>query len=232
VTNIDQTEVDKFNQIAHLWWDKAGDFAPLHLMNPTRVNYIAEHANGLFDKAVLDVGCGGGILSEALCKQNAKVTGIDAAPDSIEVAKLHAKESGLAIDYRHITVEPFAQQASQQFDIVTCLEMLEHVPDPESVIQSCCELVKPGGFLFASTLNRSIKGYLLGIVAAEYLLNIVPKGTHDYEKFLRPSELVRLIEKYGLKVTKLNGIHFNPLTKSFKVNSDPGVNYILCAQKL
>ncbi|MCU4674486.1 bifunctional 2-polyprenyl-6-hydroxyphenol methylase/3-demethylubiquinol 3-O-methyltransferase UbiG [Catenovulum sp. 2E275] len=232
MSNIDQTEVDKFNQIAHLWWDLNGEFAPLHLMNPTRVNYIAEHAGGLFGKQVLDVGCGGGILSEALAKQGAQVTGLDAAPDSIDVAKLHAKADGLHIDYLHTTIEPYAQTHPAQFDIVTCLEMLEHVPDPKSVIQACCELVKPGGYLFASTLNRSAKGYLLGIVAAEYLLNIVPKGTHDFNKFLRPSELINMIEACGLKVTKLNGIHFNPLTKSFKVNSDPGVNYILCAQKI
>ncbi|WAJ71424.1 bifunctional 2-polyprenyl-6-hydroxyphenol methylase/3-demethylubiquinol 3-O-methyltransferase UbiG [Catenovulum adriaticum] len=232
MNNIDPLEIEKFNQIAQHWWDLSGDFAPLHQMNPTRVNYIAELAQPLFDKKILDVGCGGGILAEALAKQGAHVTAIDAAPDSIKVAQLHAKSEQLDINYQHTSVEPFAEQYQAQFDVVTCLEMLEHVPDPASVIEACCKLVKPGGYLFCSTLNRSVKGYLLGIVAAEYLLNIVPKGTHDYKKFLRPSELINMIELQGLKVSRVNGIHFNPLLKSFKINSDPGVNYILCAQKI
>lgn len=232
MTNIDQSEVDKFNNSAGYWWDLNGEFEPLHLMNPTRVDFIQNHTNGVANKSVLDIGCGGGILSEALANAGANVTGVDAAPQSIQVAQLHAKTENLNINYINSTIEPYAAETDEQFDVVTCLEMLEHVPDPASVITAACELVKPNGFLFASTLNRNLKSLALGVIAAEYILNIVPKGTHDYQKFIRPSELIGMIEANGFKVKVIQGIHYNPINKSFKMNSDVSVNYILCAQKI
>lgn len=229
--NLDPQEVDKFNKLADKWWDREGEFAPLHQMNPHRVDYIDARCGGLFDKKVLDIGCGGGILSEALSQRQAHVCGIDLAPQSLQVARQHAEESQLFIDYQQITAEAFAEKNAASFDVVCCLEMLEHVPDPESIIQAACKLLKPGGYLFASTLNRSAKSYALAIVAAEHVLRLVPTGTHQWSKFIRPSELVAMIEKQQCRVNNISGIQYNPLFKTFKFNQDPSVNYILCAQK-
>lgn len=229
--NIDYEEVAKFDDIAETWWDLDGDFAPLHRINPTRLDYIGSQCNGLFDKTALDVGCGGGILAESMAKEGALVSGIDAAENAIQVARLHAKSEQVAVDYIHTTAEPFAQSHAQQFEIVTCMEMLEHVPDPESVVAACCSLVQPGGKLFMSTLNRNLRAYLLGVVAAEYLLNLVPKGTHDHNKFIRPSELITMIERQGLIVRDIKGLHYNPLSQSAWLNQKPDVNYLLMAEK-
>ncbi len=230
-TNSDPTEVAKFNDIAHNWWDTEQEFAPLHHINPCRLDFIQQQSEGLFDKSVLDVGCGGGILSFSMAKQGAKVTGIDAAPEAIKVAQLHAKVEKMDINFINTLAEPFTQENNADFDVVTCMEMLEHVPDPESVIKACCALVKPGGKLFVSTLNKTLRSYLLGIVTAENILNIVPKGTHQHDKFIKPSSLIRMIENNGLKVKKAVGMHYNPLTKSAKLNNDLAVNYILYAEK-
>ena len=200
-------------------------------MNPTRLNYISQGSDGLFDKAVLDVGCGGGILAESMAKLGANVIGIDMAQESLDVAKLHALESKVEkVEYQKITVEELASQRPGSFDVITCMEMLEHVPDPQSIIRACVKLVKPGGQLFFSTLNRTHKSYLLAIVAAERLLNLVPKGTHQHEKFIRPSELIRFIDNCDARCIDAIGIHYNPFTEQFKINDDLSVNYILHCQ--
>ncbi|EWH08891.1 bifunctional 3-demethylubiquinone-9 3-methyltransferase/ 2-octaprenyl-6-hydroxy phenol methylase [Catenovulum agarivorans DS-2] len=232
MSNIDPTEIEKFNAIAARWWDLSGEFSPLHKMNPYRIKYIEDNVGGLFDKTVLDVGSGGGILAEALAQRGATVTGLEPAPQSVEVAIEHAQQSQLDIDYHQGVIEDFAIDRAETFDIVTCLEMLEHVPDPASILTAAISTLKPGGYLFVSTLNRSLRGYLLGILAAEYLLNIVPKGTHEHNKFLKPSEVIGMIEQNDCKVQKANGIHFNPITQNFSINNDLAVNYILCAKKL
>jgi len=232
-SNVDQQEIEKFAALAQSWWDLSGEFKPLHLMNPTRLNYIASQSNGLFGKEVVDIGCGGGILAESMAKLGAKVLGADMAQESLNVAKLHALESGVDnVDYQKITVEELAQQRPHAFDIVTCMEMLEHVPNPESVIAACIKLVKPGGQLFFSTLNRSHKAYLLAIIGAEHVLRLVPKGTHDHKKFIRPSELIRFCDTHGAQCIDAIGVHYNPLTEQFKVNNDLSVNYILHCQPL
>lgn len=188
MSNVDQNEIAKFEKMAQSWWDPQGDFKPIHLLNPYRLNYIAEKANGLFGKKVLDVGCGGGILSEAMAKMGASVTGLDMTTEPLNIAKQHAEQNGLEIDYQQITIEDFVtqQQAenAEKFDVITCMEMLEHVPDPLSIIQSCQQLLKPNGVLFLATINRTFKAYALVVVGAEYVLNLVPKGTHEYEKFI------------------------------------------------
>ena len=232
MSNIDPTEIEKFNAIADKWWDLDGEFAPLHKMNPYRVQYIEDCASGLFGKNILDVGSGGGILAEALAQRGGQVTGLEPAPQSVEVAMHHAQESALSINYHQGLIEDFAPEHFETFDIVTSLEMLEHVPDPASILQAAISTLKPGGYLFVSTLNRTLRSYLLGIVAAEYVLNLVPKGTHEHDKFLKPSEVIGMIEQYNCKVKNANGIHFNPLTQKFSINNDLAVNYILCAQKL
>ncbi|AWB68931.1 bifunctional 3-demethylubiquinol 3-O-methyltransferase/2-polyprenyl-6-hydroxyphenol methylase [Saccharobesus litoralis] len=229
--NVDHQEVAKFDEIAHNWWDKEQEFAPLHNINPCRVNFIQHYTNGIFGRTVLDIGCGGGILTTELAKQGAKVTGIDAASQAIGVAKLQAKAEQLNIDYFNTYAEPFAEQNSNKFDVVTCMEMLEHVPEPESVIRSACQMLKPGGDLFCSTLNKTIRSFLLGIVAAEHILNLVPKGTHEHSKFIRPADLIAMIERQGLKVRVVKGLHYNPLTKDASLNDDLAVNYILHATK-
>ena len=189
VTNVDPQEIDKFSQLASRWWDPEGEFKPLHLINPLRLDFINQNTQGLFGKSVIDIGCGGGILAESMAKAGAEVTGLDMAQASLEVATLHGLESGAKVDYVCSTAEDFAAENAGKFDVVTCMEMLEHVPDPASVVSACAALAKPGGHVFFSTLNRNIKSYLMGIVGAEYVLRLVPKGTHDHSKFLKPSEL-------------------------------------------
>ncbi len=229
--NIDQAELAKFDALASSWWDTAGQSKPLHDINPLRLQFIQQHCD-LSGRQVLDVGCGGGILSESLAKLGAHVTGIDMGKQPLNIARLHALEAGLKIDYQHSTVETMAERSPQQFDIVTCMEMLEHVPDPISVINACATLVKPEGYVFFSTLNRHPKAYLLAILGAEYILNMLPKGTHDYRRFIRPSELAAWCRQAGLQVQALCGIHYNPLTKKFALGQDIKVNYLLMARSV
>lgn len=230
--NVNLDEIAKFEQVAHQWWDLHGDFKPLHQINPLRRQFIIQHVNDLFEKQCIDVGCGGGILSESLAQLGAKVTGIDMGEEPLNVAKLHALESGLDIHYQQITAEQKAQLNTESFDVVTCMEMLEHVPSPESVINACAKLVKPGGYVFFSTLNKTIKSYLLAIVAAEKLLKLVPNGTHDHDKFIKPSTLIQWAEAAGLKCIDATGIHYNPLTENHKLAPGLDVNYLLCCQKI
>ncbi|WP_086479179.1 bifunctional 2-polyprenyl-6-hydroxyphenol methylase/3-demethylubiquinol 3-O-methyltransferase UbiG [Oceanospirillum sanctuarii] len=225
--NVDFSEVAKFEALASRWWDRESEFKPLHDINPLRLNFIDERA-GLAGKKVLDVGCGGGILSESMAQRGADVSGIDMGEAPLSVAKLHQLESGLNINYRRITAEELADQEPEQYDVVTCLEMLEHVPEPAKVIAACARLVKPGGQVFFSTINRNPKAYLFAIVGAEYLLKMLPKGTHDFSKFIRPSELGSWTRAAGLKNGDLTGMTYNPLTKHYKLDSkDVTVNYLL-----
>ncbi|MFL9711548.1 bifunctional 2-polyprenyl-6-hydroxyphenol methylase/3-demethylubiquinol 3-O-methyltransferase UbiG [Methylobacillus sp. Pita1] len=224
--NVDQAELQKFAELAHKWWDKNSEFKPLHEINPLRLNYIDEHA-GLAGKRVLDVGCGGGILSESMSERGADVTGIDLGEKALKVAQLHQYESGAKVDYRLISVEDLAQEAPESFDVVTCMEMLEHVPDPAAVVLACARLVKPGGKVFFSTINRNPKAYLFAVLGAEYVLNLLPRGTHEYEKFIKPSELAGWARAAGLDVIASKGMGYNPLTKHYKLNDDISVNYIL-----
>ena len=228
--NVDPSEVAKFENLASRWWDPESEFKPLHDINPLRVNYIDKYAK-LAEKSVIDVGCGGGILSEAMARRSARVTGIDAGEAPLSVAKLHKLESQVDVDYRQITPEALAEEAPAQFDVVTCLEMLEHVPEPPSVIKACARLVKPGGHLFFSTINRNPKSYLFAIVGAEYILNLLPKGTHDFAKFIRPSELSQWCRDAGLTVKDITGMTYNPLFKSYKLGRDIDVNYLVYATK-
>lgn len=225
--NADPMELEKFSQLAHRWWDPNSEFKPLHEINPLRLDYIDQVSGGLQGKAVVDVGCGGGILSEAMAARGANTTGIDLSDKALKVAKLHLFESGLQIDYRKITVEMLAREQPQHFDIVTCMEMLEHVPDPASVIQACAQLVKPGGWVFFSTINRNPKAYLFAILGAEYILKLLPKGTHEYAKFLRPSELARMARTAGLSDARIIGMTYNPMTKVYALEADTSVNYIM-----
>ncbi|WP_251359414.1 bifunctional 2-polyprenyl-6-hydroxyphenol methylase/3-demethylubiquinol 3-O-methyltransferase UbiG [Kangiella sp. TOML190] len=225
--NVDQHEISKFEQMASRWWDKSGDFKPLHDINPLRLGFILEHANGLTGKKVLDIGCGGGILTESMAKEGATVTGIDMGEMPLEVAKLHLLESQLEIDYQRSTAEEFAEQHAEQFDVVTCLEMLEHVPDPSSIIKACRKLVKPNGHVFFSTINRNPKSFLFAIVGAEYLLQMLPKGTHDFKKFIRPSELESWARPAGLSFEHMTGMHYNPLSKKYWLADNVDVNYIV-----
>ena len=230
MSNADPIEIEKFSQLAHKWWDPNSEFKPLHDINPLRLNYIDRLA-GLSGKTVLDVGCGGGILSESMAKTGAIVTGIDLSDKALQVAKLHLLESGNRVDYRKIAVEDMASECPASFDIVTCLEMLEHVPDPQSVIASCAKLVKPGGHVFFSTLNRNPKSYLFAIIGAEYMLNMLPRGTHDYAKFIKPSELAQYCRNAGLDVADLTGMSYNPLSKSYSLGKDSSVNYLVACQR-
>lgn len=229
--NIDPAEIAKFNEIASRWWDPAGEFKPLHLLNPVRLNYISDQLHGLFGKKIVDVGCGGGILAESMAQSGAEVTGLDMAKESLNIAKLHALESGVQVNYQQATAEDFASQHHATFDVVTCMEMLEHVPSPMSVVQACADLAKPGATLFFSTLNKTWKAWLLAIVGAEHVLKLVPKGTHEFEKFIRPSVLISYLEQAGLQVTDATGLHYNPLTETFKVGPGVEVNYIITAVK-
>ncbi|EKO3791834.1 bifunctional 2-polyprenyl-6-hydroxyphenol methylase/3-demethylubiquinol 3-O-methyltransferase UbiG [Vibrio metschnikovii] len=225
--NVDPNEIQKFADMASRWWDLNGEFKPLHQINPLRLNYVLDNANGLFDKTVLDVGCGGGILAESMAREGAIVTGLDMGKEPLEVARLHALETGTTLTYLQSTVEDHAQQYPHHYDVVTCMEMLEHVPDPLSVVKACARLVKPGGHVFFSTLNRNIKSYLFAIVGAEQLLKIVPKGTHDHSKFIRPSELLRMIDQTTLQEQGITGLHYNPLTDRYRLGKNVDVNYII-----
>ncbi len=229
--NIDPSEIRKFEAMANRWWDTNSEFKPLHDINPLRLHYIQQHAP-LDGKRVLDVGCGGGILSESMAAAGADVTGIDMGSAPLEIAELHLLESGLTVDYQQITAEELAQSAPAAFDVVTCMEMLEHVPDPSSVIQACHDLVKPGGHVFFSTLNRNPKSYLFAILGAEYLLNLLPKGTHDYAQFIRPAELARWCRTAGLQTTHQSGMTYHPLTRRYRLNPcDLEVNYLVATTR-
>ncbi|OGS93351.1 MAG: bifunctional 3-demethylubiquinol 3-O-methyltransferase/2-polyprenyl-6-hydroxyphenol methylase [Gallionellales bacterium GWA2_59_43] len=228
--NVDPVELEKFSQLAHKWWDKNSEFKPLHDINPLRLGYIDRLA-GLAGKSVLDVGCGGGILSEGMAALNANVTGIDLADKSLKVAKLHLLESGRKVDYRKIAVEALAEEQPNQYDVVACLEMLEHVPDPQSVIAACAKLAKPGGWVFLSTLNRNPKSYLYAVLGAEYVLNLLPRGTHDYARFLKPSELAQWCRNADLTVADVTGMSYNPFSKIYSLGRDTDVNYMIACRK-
>jgi 2-polyprenyl-6-hydroxyphenyl methylase/3-demethylubiquinone-9 3-methyltransferase len=230
-TNIDHQEVNKFSELAARWWDKDGEFKTLHDINPQRLAYISQRVGSLAGKTVIDVGCGGGILAEAMAAAQAVVTGIDMSEASLQVAKLHLHESDVNVDYQLKTAEQMAAEQPASFDIVTCMEMLEHVPHPQSVISACQRLVKPNGHVFFSTLNRTLPAYLLAIVGAEYLLNLIAKGTHDYAKFIRPAELATWARQAGLNVKHLTGLHYSPLTHTATLHPDISVNYLVHTQK-
>ncbi|BFM11773.1 bifunctional 3-demethylubiquinone 3-O-methyltransferase/2-octaprenyl-6-hydroxy phenol methylase [Simiduia litorea] len=230
-TNVDNAEVAKFEALAARWWDPSSEFKPLHDINPLRANYI-DLKSSVAGKKLLDVGCGGGLLCEAMAQRGAIVTGIDMGEAPLQIARLHALESELTIQYNQTTAEAFADENQQQFEIVTCLEMLEHVPDPSSVIKACAAMTKPGGHLFFSTLNRNIKSYAFAILGAEYLLQLLPKGTHDYKKFIRPSELSQWMRSANIEAQDIVGLAYNPVTKKYKLDSnDVSVNYIVHAVK-
>lgn len=229
-SNADQGELDKFGEIAHNWWDPNSEFRPLHDINPARLAWIDGHAS-VSGKQVIDVGCGGGLLSEGMAALGAKVTGIDLSERALGVARLHLYESGHAIDYRLIAAESMAAEAPAHFDVVTCLEMLEHVPDPASTIAACARLVKPGGQVFLSTINRNPKAYMLAVVGAEYVLKLLPRGTHDYTRFLKPAELARLCRDVGLDVLEVVGLHYNPFSRTATIDGETGVNYLLRARR-
>ncbi|AYH45167.1 bifunctional 2-polyprenyl-6-hydroxyphenol methylase/3-demethylubiquinol 3-O-methyltransferase UbiG [Azoarcus sp. DN11] len=225
-TNADPAELQKFSDLAHRWWDPTSEFKPLHEINPLRLRWIDDHAS-LAGKRVVDVGCGGGILSESMAALGAQVTGIDLSEKALGVARLHLFESGNKVDYQHSSAEDFATQHPESFDVVTCMEMLEHVPDPASTIAACARLVKPGGQVFFSTLNRNFKAYLFAVIGAEYILNLLPRGTHEYAKFIKPSELARFCRNAGLEAAELLGMSYNPLAQTYSLGQDTSVNYML-----
>ena len=229
--NVDPSEVAKFEALASRWWDRNSEFKPLHEINPLRANWIDKLAP-VAEQKVLDVGCGGGILCEAMAQRGAHVTGIDMGEAPLAVGELHKLESGVEVDYQKSTAEDFAQSHPEQFDIVTCLEMLEHVPDPSSVVRACAAMTKPGGTLFFSTINRNPKAYLLAIIGVEYVLRMLPKGTHEYAKFIRPAELGKWIRDAGLELDQMTGLTYNPITKTYRLTeTDVDVNYMICARK-
>lgn len=229
--NVEPAEIDKFSALAHNWWDEQGEFRTLHQINPHRLQWIRSHVD-LQDKAVLDIGCGGGILAEAMAKAGARVTGIDLADASLQVARLHALDSHLDIDYRLVSAEHLARETPAAFDVITCMEMLEHVPEPASIIRAAARMLRPDGWLFVSTINRNLKAYLLAIVGAEYLLRLLPKGTHDYAKFLQPSALCAMARDCGLEAVDLAGVEYNPLTQRFRLTDDASVNYLLALRHI
>ena len=229
--NVDHQEIAKFEALASRWWDPQGEFKPLHQLNPLRLQWIDTLSQGLVNKRVLDVGCGGGILAESMAARGARVTGIDMGKEPLQVARLHALESGIELSYRQLTVEALADELPGSFDVVTCMEMLEHVPDPASVVAACARLVRPGGQLFFSTINRTAKSWLLMIAGAEYLLQMVPKGTHQHDRFIQPAELSRYAERAGLRLCQMKGVVYNPLTGTFRLSADVGVNYMLHCQR-
>jgi 2-polyprenyl-6-hydroxyphenyl methylase / 3-demethylubiquinone-9 3-methyltransferase len=224
--NADRGELSKFDALAHRFWDPRGEFRPLHLLNPIRLGFVVEHAT-LAGALALDVGCGGGLLSESLSRQGARVTGIDLAPGMVEVARLHAAEEGLEVDYRVAAAEELAASSAQRFDVITCMEMLEHVPQPAQMLTTLASLVRPGGSVFVSTLNRNLKAFLLAIVGAEYVLKLLPRGTHEYDRLIRPSELARWARSAGLMPRAIAGIELNPYTESCRLTRDPSVNYLV-----
>jgi 2-polyprenyl-6-hydroxyphenyl methylase/3-demethylubiquinone-9 3-methyltransferase len=231
IVNADPAELAKFSDLAHRWWDPESEFRPLHQINPLRLDWIQSHMP-LAGKRVLDVGCGGGILSDSMARKGAQVVGIDLATKALKVAQLHALEAQTPnVDYREISVEALASEQPGSFDAVTCMEMLEHVPDPGSVVQACSKLVKPGGWVFFSTINRNPKSFLFAIVGAEYLLNLLPRGTHEYLKFIRPSELAAHARAAGLELIHTRGMEYNPLTRRYWLSSDTGVNYLFATKR-
>ncbi|KPQ21557.1 MULTISPECIES: bifunctional 2-polyprenyl-6-hydroxyphenol methylase/3-demethylubiquinol 3-O-methyltransferase UbiG [unclassified Halomonas] len=230
--NVDNAEVAKFEALASRWWDPQSEFKPLHEINPLRLDFIDARA-GLAGKKVLDVGCGGGILSEAMARRGADVTGIDLGEAPLGVARLHAQEQGVAIEYRHVSVEALADEQPGQYDVVTCMEMLEHVPDPASVVRACAALVRQGGYVFFSTLNRTPKSYAFAILGAEYVLKLLPRGTHDYAKFIRPSEMASWNRRSGLEVREQIGLTYNPISRRYRLTeNDVSVNYMMYCRKV
>ena len=228
--NADQSELDNFNRLSNTWWDLEGEFGALHKINPLRLEFILKH-HPIENQKIVDIGCGGGILSESLAINGADVTGIDLAKEVLTVAKLHGLDSGVKVNYQLIAAEQFAEENPEQFDVVTCMEMLEHVPDPSAIIQAAAKCVKPGGWVFFSTLNRNYKSYLLAIFAAEQVLNLVPKGTHTHEKFITPAEMDAMARQADLYLRDASGIEFNPLLNRYGLNHDLSVNYLLAYQK-
>ena len=228
--NVDADEIRKFSELAHRWWDPSSEFRPLHEINPLRVAWIDQIAR-LGGKSTLDVGCGGGVLSEAMAKRGARVKGIDLAEKPLKVAQLHLLESGLEIDYEKIAAEHLGDREPERYDVVTCMEVLEHVPDPASTVSACAKLAKPGGDLFFATINRNPKSYLFAIVGAEYVLRLLPRGTHDYAKLIKPSELARFARDAGLEVREVIGMTYNPITKIYSLGRDTDVNYLVHAVK-
>jgi 2-polyprenyl-6-hydroxyphenyl methylase/3-demethylubiquinone-9 3-methyltransferase len=229
-TNVDPAEIDKFQSIASRWWDRESEFKPLHDINPLRVDYIERQVKELAGKQVVDIGCGGGILAEALAQRGALITGIDMAEQSLKVARLHLHESNLEIDYQLSTAEAFAQHNAARFDVVTCLEMLEHVPDPAAIIDAAVRLLKPGGCLILSTLNRNPKSFALAILGAEYVLGLIPRGTHQYRRFIKPSEMAAQLRANGMSVRDISGMSYNPLTRNYTLGRDIDVNYLMTAE--
>ncbi|MFY1878426.1 bifunctional 2-polyprenyl-6-hydroxyphenol methylase/3-demethylubiquinol 3-O-methyltransferase UbiG [Achromobacter xylosoxidans] len=229
--NADQAELDKFGALASRWWDPESEFKPLHAINPLRQEWIQESVGSLAGKKVLDVGCGGGILSEAMARSGAQVTGIDLADKSLKIAKLHGLESGVKVEYRKVPVEQLAAEQPGQYDVVTCMEMLEHVPDPASIVRACAALTKPGGWVFFSTLNRNPKSFLFAIIGAEYVLRLLPRGTHTYDMFIKPSELAAAARGAGLEPVGMRGMEYNPITQIYSLTSDTSVNYLMATRK-
>lgn len=225
--NVDHQEIAKFEAVASRWWDLEGEFKPLHRINPLRLNYIQQRADGVFGKKILDVGCGGGILAESMAREGAEVTGLDMGAEPLQVARLHSLETGIKVTYVQETVEQHADEHAGLYDIVTCMEMLEHVPDPRSVVLACAKLVKPGGHVFFSTINRNNKAWLMAVIGAEYVLKMVPEGTHDVKKFIRPAELIGWIDETPLRERNMIGLHYNPLTDKFKLAPNVDVNYMV-----
>lgn len=229
-TNVDTAELQKFGDLAHRWWDETGEMRPLHELNPLRLDWIDRLA-ALAGKNVVDVGCGGGILAESMARRDATVLGIDLSVKPLRVAELHASESGVRVDYREVSAEALASEQPARFDVVTCMEMLEHVPDPAQTMAACATLVKPGGWVFASTINRNPKAFLFAIVGAEYVLNMLPRGTHEYEKFIKPSELAGYGRAAGLALAEVIGLTYNPITRRFTLGPDTGVNYMMALRR-
>lgn len=228
--NVDRLELEKFSQLANDWWNTKGAFKPLHDINPLRLEFIENLSGTLNGKKIVDVGCGGGIFAESMAARGAAVLGIDLAEKALKIAQLHSIDSGISVEYRCISAEALSLEAAHSFDIVTCMEMLEHVPNPASIVKSCAQLVKPGGKVYFSTLNRNLKSYLFAIVGAEYLLNLLPRGTHDYARFLKPSELTQYVRESGLTTLSLRGINYQLLTQKYTLSEDTAINYLLAAQ--